>query len=222
MASSSWGAIFDFDGVIVNSESYHERCWRAVASDRNQKMTREQFLLGFGVKNARFISEILGWTEDALEIEEISRKKEALYQEIARTVPLVEGLLPFLKELKRRNIQTVIASSSILKNIEISLRELQLESYFSFIVSSEDVSSGKPHPEVFLKAADKLKMAPSRCLVFEDALYGIEAADRAGCRKVALTTAFAANRFETLGFSLDKIIHSFNEITIDEIDRWFA
>lgn len=222
MENSVWGAIFDFDGVVVNTGAHHYKCWQQVAEKRDRVISREQFLLGFGVKNSKFISDILKWTQDPKEIEEISKQKEALFQEIAQTVPLVSGLEAFLKDLKQANISCAIASSSILKNIQILLDRLPIKHYFSHIVSGEDVREGKPNPEVFVQAANRLKIVPAKCVVFEDALYGIEAADRAGCKKVAVTTAFASGRFEALGIPLDKIIHSFEEISVLEIDSWFA
>lgn len=222
MENSVWGAVFDFDGVVVNTESHHEACWRQVADELGLAMTREQFLLGFGVKNALFISQILGWTDDPTKIEEICRRKESLFQEMAHKVALVDGLEHFLEDLKKKNIPCVIASSSILKNIQILLDRLSIKKYFFEVVSGEDVREGKPNPEVFLLAAKKIHKEPSRCVVFEDALYGIEAADRAGCKKVAVTTAFSKERFENLGFHLDKIVSSFKDINTGEVDQWFA
>lgn len=220
---STWGAIFDFDGVILDTERHHEICWEKVAQERKASLSRQQFVNGFGVKNERFIREILGWTQDPEEIERIAKRKEALFQEHAAThaIGLIPGVEQFLDELTKKRVPCAIASSSILKNIELLLRHSSVKRYFSQIVSGEDVSHGKPHPEVFLKAAKKLGLAPERCVVFEDALLGVEAAVRAGSKVVALTTTFAKKEFESLPFCPDLLISDFNEEVLSTIERWF-
>lgn len=219
---SSWGAIFDFDGVIVDTEECHEECWQLVAQEEGLPITHEQYLLGFGVKNDRFISEILGWTGDPACIARISKRKELLFQQIAHKVRLIEGVQPLLESLHTRGVPCVIASSSILKNIEILLESLQVGHYFDKIVSGQDVRQGKPDPEAFLCAAKKLQLAPGRCVVFEDALFGVEASFRAGCKTIALTTTFPRERFVQLDTPVDKIIDAFSQISVEELDQWFA
>src|SRR5262245_7249312 len=117
--ANRWGAIFDFDGVIVDTEWHHEVCWRKLADELQLAMTHEQYVAGFGVKNERFIKEILAWSDDPKEIDTIARKKEAIFQEHAKsaTIHLLPGLERFLQALKSLDIPCAIASSSILKNI---------------------------------------------------------------------------------------------------------
>jgi len=223
MVNSGWGAIFDFDGVVVDTIREHELCWQEVAKRRNLAITHEQYLLGFGVKNAHFISKILRWTEDPEEIETIAKEKEAIFQKHIQqhTIPLVAGFDAFIKILQAKGIPQSIASSSILKNIELVLEPYSLKHSFDAIVSGEDVQKGKPDPEVFLMAAKRLNMPPERCVVFEDALYGIEAAKRAGCKVVALTTSFERKRIEDFGFLPDAIIETFHELDYEVLNRWF-
>src|SRR5262245_14166454 len=96
-----WGAIFDFDGVIVDSEWHHEVCWQKIALERKAVFTRELYKRGFGVKNDRFISEILGWTQDKEEIEYIAKRKEQVFEAHAQTheVALIPGVFDFVREL---------------------------------------------------------------------------------------------------------------------------
>lgn len=220
----SWAAIFDFDGVIVDTEWHHEVCWQAVAKERKQGVTHEQYVSGFGVKNERFIREILAWTKDPSEIEAVSKRKEQLFQEhIAQeTVSLIPGVDGLLQTLHEARVPCAIASSSILKNIELLLKNSPIRGYFSFIVSGENVREGKPNPECFLQAANGLKIAPEQCVVFEDALLGVEAAKRAGCKAVAITTTFDRSQFEGLSYKADKIIDTFSELNLNEIESWFA
>ncbi len=219
----SWGAIFDFDGVVVDSAPHHELCWHKVAKEYSKSLTHEQFLAGFGVKNERFISEIICWTEDPEKISEIATRKEALFQEHIKTakIDLIAGLEPFLKALKAKQIPVAIASSSILKNIDLVLAKSSVKDFFSQIVSGEDVKVGKPDPQCFLEAAKRLHFAPERTVVFEDALLGVEAAKRAGSFCVALTTTFSKERFDNLPHKADMIMDTFKNINLSTIDSWF-
>lgn len=219
----SWGAIFDFDGVIVNTERHHEVCWQQVASELKQSMTHEQYVSGFGVKNDRFIAEILGWTQDREKIAEISQRKESIFQEHAmrNSIELVKGVDSLLAKLHEHGVSCVIASSSILKNIQIIFSHLAVGKFFSSIVSGEDVKQGKPNPECFLCAASRLHLPPERCVVFEDALLGVEGAKRAGSKVVAITTTFPRSEFEKQLLPADKIIERFSEVSVSELDSFF-
>ncbi len=223
MKEPRWAVIFDFDGVIVDTERHHEICWQQVAAERNQSMTHSQYVSGFGIKNDRFISEILGWSYDPEEIAQIARRKEAIFQDHAATavIDLIPGVEAFIHQLSEQNIPCAIASSSILKNIELVLSNTTLKNAFSSIISSEDVVQGKPHPEVFVKAAEKLALPPQRCVVIEDALLGVEGAVRAGTKVVAITTTFAKEKFESLEFCPDLIINGFHKWIFAEIEKWF-
>ena len=220
---SKWGAIFDFDGVIVDSEWHHEVCWQKVALEQNALFTRELYKQGFGVKNDRFISEILGWTKDKEEIEYIAKRKEEVFEEHAQVheISLIPGVFDFVHELFENGIPLAIASSSIRKNIEIILKHSPIRKYFSCIVSGEDVTQGKPHPEVFLLAAKRLSIAPERCIVVEDAILGIMAANLAGTKSVAITTTFPKEKFEALELTPGLIIHGFDKSLFAKVKKWF-
>jgi beta-phosphoglucomutase family hydrolase len=218
-----WGAIFDFDGVVIDSEKSHEECWQKVAERRSKPIARDAFLYGFGLKNERFIKEVLGWTQDDQEVAAIIKEKERYFQDLvaARSIPLIPGIVSFLDALAERGVPCVIGSSSILKNIDIALEATKLTRYFQKIVSGEDVKAGKPNPEVFLLCAEKIGFPPERCIVFEDALFGIEAAKRARMRAVAITTTFPKERFIEWEFKPDSIVAGFNEISLDVLNSWF-
>jgi len=210
----TWYAIFDFDGVIVQSEKQHQDAWFQVAKKRGLPITREAFLTGFGVKNQYFIAEILGWTKDPEEIAHIIAEKEAIFQKMAESgqVTLIPGVEKWLKELAKAHIPCAVGSSSIRKNIDLVLAHTTIQGYFSVIVSGEMVTHGKPDPEVFLKCAEALKMVPAQCTVYEDAPAGIMAAKRAGMKAVALTTTFERAVFEKMGKERpDRIITDFTE-----------
>lgn len=215
-----FAVIFDFDGVVVDSGKQHGAAWEQVAKQRGKALPYELFLSGFGMKNERFIAEVLGWSQDPEEIKKIIHEKELAFQKIQKKDPtqFVRGLPEFIQELKKRKIPYAIGSSSILKNITLLLETFHLPNAFPIIVSGEDVTHGKPHPEIFLKSAQALHTAPERCVVFEDAPLGIEAAKRANMRTVAVTTSFPAKAFAG---KADTIISSFQDISVDDVALLF-
>ena len=193
------GAIFDFDGVIVDSCSLHGKCWKRVSEDLKKPFSWDIFLRGFGVKNERFIREMLGWADDSKEIAQIANMKERLFHEALEQdgIKLIEGTAPLIQKLKERRVPCAIGSSAQLANIELVFsHHKELAFLFDAIVSADDVSIGKPDPQVFLLAAQQLGIAPQACVVFEDAPLGIEAAHRANMGTVAITTTFPKERLE--------------------------
>jgi len=214
-----WGAIFDWDGVIIDSSRQHEESWDRLALEIKKPLPEGHFKAGFGRKNEFIIPNILHWTDDPAEIRRLSLRKEELYREIVKEKGLepLPGVRTWLDHLAAAGIPCAIGSSTHRKNIEVSLDVLGFRSFFREIVSAEDVSKGKPDPEVFLKAAEKLGMDPSRCVVFEDAHVGIEAAHRAGMRAIAVATT---NPLSELG-KADLAVIRLDEIPIEKINAWF-
>ncbi len=184
------GAIFDWDGVIINSAAHHEESWDRLAKETGLVLPSNHFKRGFGMKNEVIIPELLGWTTDPAEIRNLSLRKEALYREVVveRGIAPLPGVTTWLRTLRDAKIPCVIASSTHRKNITTTLGVLNLGEFFSAIVSAEDVKRGKPDPEVFLTAAARIGVQPAGGIVFEDALVGIAAAKAAGMRVVAVAT----------------------------------
>lgn len=220
----TWAAIFDFDGVLVNSEKQHEYCWKEMGKKLGKEVKREDFLKGFGLKNERFIREVLKWTDDLKEIEKIIHEKEAIFQNLVKHHPvdLLPGALPFILSLFKLSIPCAIGSSSIRKNIEVVLESSPIFPLFKTIVAGEDVRNGKPNPEVFLTAASRISVTPERCVVFEDALLGIEAAKRAGMKAVAVTTTFGREQFLQSNHQPDAIVAHLDELPAEVISDWFS
>ena len=208
-----FGAIFDWDGVIVDSSSSHEESWNQLAREMNKELFEGFFKKSFGMKNTRIIPELLGWTQDPVEIEVISERKEELYREIVKVkgIEALPGAVRWVKELKALGIPCVVASSGHRKNIDLGLTAIGLMGVFDEVVCAQDVTLGKPHPEVFLKAAEKIQVDPNRCIVFEDAHVGIEAAQRAEIKVIALETTHSR---ETL-HQADHVINNLSAMTVD-------
>lgn len=189
--AASWGVIFDWDGVIIDSSRHHEESWERLSKEEGRILPEGHFRAGFGRKNEFIIPEILGWASDTEEVRRISLRKEALYREVVAEWGLeaLPGVREWLDRLKAAGVPCAVGSSSHRANIDLSLQILGIGDYFQAIVTSEDVTKGKPDPQVFLTAAAKLGLSPQHSVVFEDALVGIEAARAGGMRVIAVATA---------------------------------
>lgn len=212
---SAWGAIFDWDGVVIDSSALHEASWERLAEEAARDLPAGHFKRGFGMKNEVIIPQLLAWTEDADEIARISLRKEALYRElvIERGLSALPGVEPWLEQLAAAGVPCVVGSSTHRANIELSLEKIGLARFFAAIVSAEDVSHGKPDPEVFLTAAGKIGRAPGDCVVFEDAHVGIEAARRAGMAVVGVATTHPLEELT----DADLAVRRLDELSVDAV-----
>ncbi len=220
MNLKAWGAIFDWDGVVLNSAPAHEESWRRLAKEVGQSMPEDHFKRGFGMKNETIIPTLFSWTQDREEIRRMSARKEELYREIIHNtgVELLPGVAEWLHQLQAHAIPCAVGSSTHELNIVTALQMLSLDGTFPVIVSSEDVSHGKPDPEVFLLAAERMKMLPESCVVFEDTPVGIEAARAAGMKAVAVTTTHPPQALK----DADAIVQRLDELSIAQLRTWFA
>ena len=214
------GAIFDWDGVLIDSSAHHEAAWERLAKERGLPLPEGHFKRGFGMKNEVVIPKVLQWGDQPELVQELSLRKEALYREIIleRGISTLPGAREWLDQLHENGIPCVIGSSTHRLNIEVCLQVLGLKDFFASIVSAEDVSHGKPDPEVFLVAASRIDRPPSQCVVFEDALVGIEAAHRGGMKVVAVAST---NPFEALK-NADVVVHRLDELTIPQFEKLVA
>ncbi len=218
--SADWGAIFDWDGVIIDSSKAHEESWERLALETGHTLPPDHFIKGFGRKNDFIIPELLGWTRDPQEITRLSLRKEELYRDVVRDrgQTALPGVRVWLERLKAGGVPCVVGSSTHRANIELILDLVGLREFFAAIVSAEDVSHGKPDPEVFLKAAGKIGRLPERCVVFEDAHVGIAAARAAGMKVVGVATTHPVEELS----ETDRAVRRLDELTVDLLAGWFA
>jgi HAD superfamily hydrolase (TIGR01509 family) len=214
-----WGAIFDWDGVVIDSSSHHEESWERLAREIGKPLPEGHFKLGFGRKNEFIIPELLNWSHDPAAIARLSLRKEALYRDVVKERGLepLPGVKEWLQQLVGAGIPCVVGSSTHRLNIETSLEIIHLAGFFADIVSSEDVNHGKPAPDVFLKAAAKISREPRFCVVFEDAHVGIQAARNAGMKVVGVATT---HPLADLG-EADIAVERLDQLDINRIDAWF-
>jgi beta-phosphoglucomutase len=183
------GAIFDLDGVLVDTGWAHKQSWYDLAEKEGFSMTDEFFYSTFGMQNYQIIPMLLGRNAASDEINWLSDWKEQRYREIiAEKLVPAEGAKSLLGDLKSKDFLLAVGSSAPRANLELVLARTFLQDYFDAYVSGEEVTNGKPAPDTFLKAAQKLSLCAENCIVVEDAIQGVEAGKAAGMPVVAVTT----------------------------------
>lgn len=200
---SETGVIFDMDGVIVLTEHAHWESWQAPARERGVKLEYETFLSCFGRVNPDCIRILFGPEISADESIAIADAKESAFREIIRSnVPLAPGIGELLKELKSRGVRTAVGSSAPPENVALVLDAGGLRPLFDATVDGSEVKRGKPAPDVFLMAAERIGVAANRCTVIEDAPMGIMAAVTAGMLPVGVATTHEAQELTKAGARL--------------------
>jgi beta-phosphoglucomutase len=187
--SDKAAVLWDLDGTLVDSAEYHWRSWRDIMAAEGLPLTYQQFLDSFGQKNDRILKGWLGEDVTPGRIARIADAKEAEYRRLARRHGLtpLPGAAGWTARLRQEGWLQALATSAPRANVDVVLEVLGFGGRFEAIVSAENVTAGKPDPQVFLEAAGKLGVSPSRCIVVEDAAAGIEAARRAGMRTVGVS-----------------------------------
>ena len=224
MNDSTLGAIFDLDGIIIDSHDQHHESWLILAKEIGKPITDEQFKTSFGMRNEQCIPEVFGWAEvgDHAAIAELANLKEKAYRQLIREQGLdpLPGMRHVLDLLKQAGIPASIGSSTPRENILCAMELTGLNDTFSEpnTTGAEDVTIGKPDPEVFLKAASKIDRDPTNCFVFEDAHVGTAAAAAAGMKCIAVTTTHPRDTFHDPTL----IIDSLEEVTLEMLRDLFA
>ena len=192
--------IFDMDGTLVNNMPLHIECWIALFQDGGRTVTVEDYLAsGVGGSAEEVARHFLGGHLDDAHIERLVERKEFLYRTLARhKQKLLRGTRRMLWQARREKIPLALATSAGERNVEFFLETQNLQGYFDAVLDAGSVTKTKPHPDIFLKAADKMGVPPARCLVFEDSFPGLEAARRAGMRAVAVATMHPPEQLRNL------------------------
>ncbi|WP_162053345.1 HAD family hydrolase [Pontibacter pamirensis] len=199
MKDTTKAFLFDLNGTIIDDMHYHAEAWHQIlTNDLGADLTWDEVKVQMYGKNREVLNRIFG--EDHFSDEKadkLSVKKERYYQEAYKPhLELINGLKSFMAEAAAHNIKMAVASAAIADNIDFIVDNTGIRQYFDALVSADDVKSSKPDPETFLKAAEKLGIAPEDCIVFEDAPKGVEAAQNAGMKCIVITTAHPKEDFE--------------------------
>lgn len=210
------GFIFDLDGVIVDTAKYHFLAWKKLANDLGIDFTEEENEQLKGVSRVKSLEKILAWGNKTLSEKEfnvqMAKKNEDYLSHIAKMdeseiLPDVPKVLNFLRENKQP-----ISLGSASKNARTILERVNLKEQFDAIVDGNDVTKAKPDPEVFLIAAKLLNVAPENCIVFEDSVAGVEAANVANMISIGIGSK------DVLGHA-KYVFNDFTEISEEFIEK---
>lgn len=228
--------IFDFDGVITDSEILHLRSFNRVLAQ-----------YGIEIATKDYYKEYLGLTDvdcfnlvaernrprlDGQKIENLVKQKNQIFEELAQTDgKIIEGVRDFLEMLKENNVPMAICSGAVRAEIELILEQARLRHFFTVVVSAEQVKKGKPHPDGFLLTLQKLNQCvipaqagiqepilSDQCVVIEDSHWGLEAAKKAGMHTVAITNSYDADELSLA----EKIITRLDELSVDDLQKLCA
>ncbi|GAB3993079.1 HAD family hydrolase [Spirosoma daeguense] len=210
-------AIFDMDGVIVDTNPHHKTAWREYYQRNGKTLNDDDFVQYVSGKHNNDIVAHL-FTGQSLAADEVSRlghEKEQLFRELyAPHVTLVAGLLDFLKSLKEAGIRTAVATSAPVENLDFVIDTLGIRSYFDVLLNESMVRHPKPNPEIYEKAMAMLGVEPSESVIFEDSMTGIQAAKASGATVVGLATTQSVNELRPF---VDDAVVDFTEINLNRI-----
>lgn len=211
------GVIFDFDGVIINSEKHHKKSWYLLSKEIGKVIPADYHLKILGRRNIDTIPNFFKWSQEESEIRRLADRKEELYRDIIKKerLEIIPGLKKLLDEIREDSIKCAIGSSTERKNIDLALGLLGLESYFSEIVTGDDVNHGKPHPEVYIKASKLIRVPPAECIVIEDAPSGIKASLTAGMKVIGIAST---HKIEDL-YEATHAVENLTQISLSDLRK---
>jgi HAD superfamily hydrolase (TIGR01509 family) len=177
--------IFDFDGTLVNSLDEHIRSWKKAFDELGVELLEKEIRRKFGKPSTTILSEVLPLRLHG-KIGELTKRKQQYFMEQSTSLRLYPGVEKVLKKLKERGMPMAVATSMNRKGLHSALQALGIEKYFDVVITVEDVTRGKPAPEMLLRAAEKLGQEIKRCLMVGDSLFDVLAAERAGMSVVVV------------------------------------
>ncbi len=207
------GVIWDMDGVLIDSMELHFKIWKQVFSEYNVEFARKDFNRHFGTTNLETIQTVLGNRLSFKEARTLAEKKQHLFEQQAISeAQLIPGVDRWLQFFFDHDIPQAVASSNAQRFIEAVAKSKNISRFFHALISAEDLAS-KPDPAVFLESARFIQAKPNLCLVFEDAVAGVEGAKRAGMKCIAITTTNSPAAL----VKADLIIPDFSTLTKEQI-----
>jgi beta-phosphoglucomutase len=224
MSRTPGAAIWDVDGTLVDTAELHYAAWVELAAVLGEPFTRADFAATFGRRNPEIIRGLFDPQASDAVVADIGERKEVIYRQAAlrHGVTLLPGVAQLLDGLKTLGWKQAVGSSAPRHNLDMILDLTGTQAYFDAVVAMEDTTRGKPDPQVFQLAAAKLGAEPVRCVVFEDAVAGVQAAKAAGMKCVAVRFVghHAADTLAAAG--ADRVVESLAEISAADVQRLVA
>jgi beta-phosphoglucomutase len=218
--------IFDFDGVITDSEILHFRAFNAVLGKHGFELTKQEYYKDYlGMTDMDCFKALIGEGRLAIQesqVQSLVQQKTKVFEQLARAEgKIIEGVREFLQMLSQNRVPTAICSGALRAEIELILEGANLRSYFEVIVSAEEVKRGKPDPQGFVLALKKLNtrrvtpIAPEHCVVIEDSHWGLQAGRAARMRTVAVTNTYEADQLK----GADKVVTRLSDLTLQDLTQ---
>ncbi|MFW6118552.1 MAG: HAD-IA family hydrolase [Chloroflexota bacterium] len=203
--------LWDMDGVIADSYSFHFAAWQETFAKRGVKFTKEDFSKLFGTRNDFIIGSIMGGKLPERDVKiMVQEKEENFRQKATGNIKPFPGALRLLNAIKRGNFKLGLVSSAPKENIDLVLSGLNLEGMFDCIVFGQRVSESKPSPQIYLLAARELEVTPNDCLVIEDSPLGVKAAKTAGMKCMAIANTHPRQKLQ----EADKVADSLEDVDL--------
>jgi beta-phosphoglucomutase len=207
----AFAVIFDMDGVIIDSNPFHKIALKQFCNKYGFDFTDEELMQRiYGRTNKEWLTNLFGPLPPH-ELTQYEEEKEGLFRELYKNnIRALPGLPEFLRQLQLNKVPVAIGTSAPRSNVDFVLQHTGLGEFFPVILDETDVERGKPDPEIYLKVAARLRLPPGRCIIFEDSLSGVEAAQRAGAFVIGVATT---HRVEELAHT-DFVIHDFTRLSV--------
>lgn len=211
--------LWDLDGVIADTGIYHCRAWQEVFSQMGINFTEEHFIRHFGQRNDTIIRDTVNGNISREVLEAIADRKEKTYRRlVADNIEALPGAIELLSSLREHGIKSAIASSAPPENVRIIIDSLRIGGCFDAIACGREVTEGKPSPQIFLLAAEKLNVEPAGCVVIEDAIAGVAGAKQAGMKCVAVANSHPRNMLR----EADLIVASLESVSVDDLSGLYV
>ena len=224
MTSNSWAAIWDMDGTLVDTAELHFQAWETVCRELGRPFSRADFAATFGRRNPEIIRWLFGARLNDSEIARLGECKEELYRAAAvrHGITPLPGVAALLEGLRQAGFRQAIGSSAPRANLDLILAVTGLQRFFSALSAMEDTQRGKPDPQVFQVAAAKLGVPAGSCIVFEDAVAGVEAARAGGMKCIAVTFVGHHPPEKLQAAGADLVVPSLEMVSVETVRQLLA
>lgn len=215
--------IFDMDGVIIDSESIHREVEKKIFNSLGVNISDEEHDTYVGMTSMGMWREIKSRhnLKESSSVEELTKMSVENYIKFIqgnKSIEPIEGVVELIDDLHKNNIKLAIASSAVRKSIETVVCMFRLEKYFNIRISGEDIKRGKPEPDIFLMAAERLGVQPEDCIVVEDSKNGVHAAKKAGMKCIGFRNQSSGDQDLS---SADMIIKKFHDINCKRLSSMY-